>query len=187
MTAADRQRLYAFVSRLWVKEADAAFLATVRGPLGVALLGELGALDAIDADFVHLTVVDLVPYESFFVRPDAQLELGGANPVRAFFAAYGFEADLAAARALSPDHLGIELELMSELCRRESVALADGDDEAAASARHVQRELLTAHLLRWAPIYLLAARRNAHTALYREGADATLQLLFDDAERLACG
>lgn len=176
---AQRQTIYAFFSRLWAKEADAAFLEAVRGPLGRALLGDVEPLADLDADFVHLTVVNLVPYESFFRRADGQLELGGANPVAEFFQRYGFEADLAAARSLAPDHLGIELELMSVLCAHEAAG-----GPAAADARRVQHELLTGHLLAWAPVYLLAARRNAHTALYREGADATLEFLLADAEAL---
>ncbi|MBL8913054.1 MAG: hypothetical protein JNM17_20330, partial [Archangium sp.] len=69
MTAAERQRLYAFFSRLWVKEPDADFLGVLRGPLGRELL-EVEPDAALDEDFAHLTVVNLAPYESFFRRED---------------------------------------------------------------------------------------------------------------------
>jgi TorA maturation chaperone TorD len=117
----------------------------------------------------------VVPYESFYRRDDAMVESGAANPLSSFLTKYGFEADLGTARSLSPDHLGIELELMATLCQ---------DEAARTEARRVQRELLEEHLLGWAPIYLLAVKRNAHTALYRDGAEGLLHLLHQHHEAL---
>lgn len=198
MTPAQRQRLYAVLSRLWVKELDADAVAVLRGELGRQLLPaftaspEVQALDdadrraaTFDADFTHLTVVNLVPYESFFRRDDGLLEAGAVNPVATFLQRYGFEVDLAAARSLAPDHLGIELEVMSVLCEREAAAFAADNGPAGRAVRRVQREFLVQHLLTWAPVYLFAAVRNARTALYREAAEATLQFLFTDHEALA--
>ncbi len=191
-----RRQLYAFFSRLFVKELDEGFAAVVRGALGRALLpglegtGELEALGGadraavFDADFTALTVVNAVPYESFYRRDDAQVEAGAANPVAQFFTRYGFEVDLAAARAVAPDHLGIELELMAELCRREHEAASDGQAAYAEQIRAVERDFLRQHLLAWAPVYLLAVERTAKTALYREGAAAALEFLLADHEAL---
>ncbi|MFO0594060.1 MAG: molecular chaperone TorD family protein [Myxococcaceae bacterium] len=189
MTALERQRLYAFFSRLWVKEADPAFLEVLAGPLGVEVLGASTAAqarsEALDEDFAHLTIVDLVPYETFFQRDDAQIEAGGANPVATFLQKYGFEVDLGSARSLAPDHLGIELEVMSVLCRHEHEAREAGNEPLASAARRTQREFLVQHLLAWAPTYLFAARRNARTATYRDGAEATLQFICGDLEGLS--
>jgi TorA maturation chaperone TorD len=113
------------------------------------------------------------------------VEAGAVNPVAEFFKKYGFEADLAAARALAPDHLGIELEFLSVLCAKEAEAVEAGNAPYAGVVRGVQRAFLTTHLLAWAPMYLFAAKRNAHTALYREGAEATLQYLLGDLEALS--
>ncbi|MBE2249697.1 MAG: molecular chaperone TorD family protein [Myxococcus sp.] len=190
-----RARLYTFFSRLFVRELDDAFVEVLRGELGAALLPTFSAsaeLDLLspaarrqatfDVDFAHLTMVNVVPYESFYRRDDAMIESGGANPLATFLTKYGFEADLAAARSLSPDHLGIELELMAVLCARE----ADADAPAlAAQVRRVELELLSEHLLSWAPVYLLAVRRNARTGLYAEAADALLHLLHQHHEALA--
>lgn len=198
MTPDQRQRLYAFFSRLWVKELDAEAVSMLRGPLGQALLpaftasSEAGELEdperraaTVDADFTHLTVVNLVPYEGFFRRDDGLLEAGAVNPVATFLQRYGFEVDLAAARSLAPDHLGIELEVMSVLCAREAEAFASDNGPAGRAVRRVQREFLEQHLLAWAPVYLFAAIRNARTRLYREAAEATLQFLFTDHELVA--
>lgn len=195
MDAAARARLYAFVSRLFAREVDDGFVEVLAGPEGRALLPsfarspEADALKPVerrqavfDTDFATLTMVNVVPYESFYRRDDAMIESGAVNPLSAFLRAYGFEADLELARSLSPDHLGIELELMSVLCRKEAEA---SSPEEAASAREVQRKLLVEHLLTWAPIYLLAVKRTARTELYRDGADAVLHLLHQHHEALA--
>lgn len=198
MRPAERQRLYAFFSRLWVKELDEAALLVLRGPLGRELLpvffasSESARLEdpeqrvaTFDADFTHLTVVNLAPYESFFLREDGMLEAGAANPVAAWLREYGFEVDLAAARSLAPDHLGIELEVMAELCAREAAALADENGPAAEALRRLERQFLEQHLLAWAPMYLFAAQRTARSTLYREAAEATLQFVCADHEGLA--
>ena len=193
LDAAARGRLYAFFSRLWVRELAAAFTDIVAGPFGRELLPDFWASDepkrlaleadrqaTFDADFVHLTVVNLVPYESFFRREDGMVESGAVNPVATFLRKYGFEIDLASARSLAPDHLGIELEVLSVLCDKEREALEHGNGPYASVVRGVERDFLEQHLLTWAPVYLFAARRNARTTLYRDAADATLQFLHAD-------
>ncbi len=112
------------------------------------------------------------------------VEAGAANPFAVSMRKYGLEADLAAARSIAPDHLGIELEALAELCRQEVGAAQAGNAPRADTVRRVERELLEAHLLAWAPQYLLAVGRTAKTALYRELADATLHFLFADHESL---
>lgn len=195
METTARARIYALFSRLFVLEVDDAFADVLRGEQARALLPGFAAspeLDALasperrvatfDADFAHLTVVNLVPYESFYWREDGLIESGGVNPVARFLGKYGFETDLQAARSLAPDHLGIELEVMALLCSREQTAT---DADEVAQLRRVEREFLREHLLAWAPVYLLAVRRTARTALYRDGADAALHFLHADLEELA--
>lgn len=175
--------LYGFFSRLFLREVDPAFAEVLGGEVGRALLPRFSVAEAgtlgtsrFDEDFVHLTVVDLVPYASFYLRPDARIEAGLDNPLVAFYRAYGFEVDLEAARAVSPDHLGVALELASRLCAEE----ASADAGYAPKVREVRRRLLGEHLLPWAPVYLLAVKRSAYTELYREGAEVLLDLLLQD-------
>lgn len=198
MDAAARHRLYAFFSRLFVREVDDAFAEVLRGDFTKALLPELaasGELDHLatadararhfDPDYVNLTVVSVVPYESFYRRDDAMVESGRANPLADFLTKYGFEADLAAARSLSMDHVGIELELMATLAQKEAEAAQVGEPTYLAQVRRIEKALLEEHLVRWAPLYFLAVARNAKTVLYRDGADAALQFLLSDHEALA--
>ncbi len=194
MEPAARARLYAFLSRLFAREIDDGFAQVLAGEQGRAVLpafsrsAECDALFPVerrqaifDTDFANVTMVNAVPYESFYRREDAMIESGAVNPLSTFLRAYGFEADLEIARSLSADHLGIELELMAILCRKE----AESSGDEALSARAVQRKLLEEHLLAWAPIYLLAVKRTARTELYRDGADAVLHLLHQHHEALA--
>jgi TorA maturation chaperone TorD len=190
MDAAARAHIYTFFSRLFIREMDDTLEAALSSDLGRALLpGWDGAQDrtALDADFVNLTVVNVTPYESFYVREDGMVESGGANPLAAFLLKYGFEADLAAARSISADHIGIELELMGVFCARQAEALHDNQTDYATRIQQVQVEFLREHLLRWAPVYFLAVQRTAKTTLYREGADAALQFLLTDHALLTSG
>ncbi len=193
MLARERQQLYAFFSRLFVRELDPAFLEVLVGPLGRSLLPELfegeagiagfggeGQAAIYDADFVHLTVVDGVPYASFYQRQDGMIEAGAANPLVGFLEQYGFEVDLGAARALSPDHLGVELEVMAVLCGKE----AEAEPSEAPQIRAVQRAFLAEQLLGWAPVYLNLVQRLAYTRLYAVGAAAALEFLLSDHEAL---
>jgi TorA maturation chaperone TorD len=195
MEPAARARLYTFLSRLFVRELDDAFATVLLGEQGRAVLpsfvrsADADALMPVqrriatfDADFASLTMVNAVPYESFYRRDDAMIESGGSNPLATFLLKYGFEADLGQARALSADHLGIELELMATLCEREAQAASPAEK---AQVRAIEGELLSEHLLSWAPIYLLAVKRIARTELYRDGAEAVLHLLHQHHEALA--
>jgi TorA maturation chaperone TorD len=192
-----RANLYGFLSRLFVRELDDGFADALGGELGRLLLPAFWESEEpasladpsrrqglFDADFAHLTMVNLVPYESFYRREDGMIEAGLANPLVQFYRTYGFEADLESARALSPDHLGIELEFMAALAQREQEALKEGQQGYAAVIHGIQARFLREHLLAWAPVYLLAAQRNAKTVLYRDGAEAVLEFLLQDYEWL---
>ena len=198
MEAQARADLYGLFSRLFVKELDDEAARLLDGELGRELLpdsveaGEVArARDpayrqaVLDADFAHLTVVNVVPYGSFYLRPDAMVEGGTQNPVSEFLRRYGFEVDLAAARSLAPDHIGIALETLSVLAGHEAEAEARPDPEYAARVRQVQRAFLWEHLLPWAPLYLFAVERCAHTTLYREAAQVLMDFLGSDHEALS--
>jgi TorA maturation chaperone TorD len=52
----------------------------------------------------------------------------------------------------------------------------------AAALHAAGRDFLEHQVLPWAPIYLLAVQRGARTLLYREGAEALLDLLLADRD-----
>lgn len=177
LTAAEAGRIYALFARLFVREVDPAFAAVLAGEAGAALLPGVDVSDpGLDEDFARITVFDAIPYASFYLRDDGRIEAGLDNPLIAFYRDYGFEADLAEARAVSADHLGVALELAARLCALE----AGGAD----AARAVRRRLVAEQLAPWAPVYLLTVQRIAHTAVYREGAAALLDWLLQDLAAL---
>jgi len=193
-----RARLYGFFSRIFTKELDTEALELLCSPLGQELLpqthacGELvasGDASWIQAtynpDYVHLTVVNVVPYASFYLRDDAMVEGGSSNPVADFMKSFGFEVDLGAARSLAPDHIGIELEFMATLCLAQVEAEGRPDLAYAAKIEQVQRQFLGEYLLNWAPIYLFAVERCAHTTLYKEAAQVGLDYIASDYEALS--
>jgi TorA maturation chaperone TorD len=196
MDAEARSNLYGFFSRLFIRELDEPMVELLEGPLGAELLPGLhGSAEqallhdpgqrvaTFDADFVHLTVVNVVPYASFYLREDGMVESGTTNPLVDFMKSYGFEIDLSPARSLAPDHVGIELEAMSTLCRAE--AEAHEDPKYAAQIRDVQRRLLRDFMLPWLPVFFFAVERCAHTKLYREAASVCMDFVASDHEGLS--
>ncbi|MCA9551545.1 MAG: molecular chaperone TorD family protein [Myxococcales bacterium] len=197
MEAQGRANLYGFFSRLFIRELDDEAVALLAGPLGQDLLPEATAAGDValaadparrhaelDPDYTHITVVNVVPYASFYLRDDAMVEGGTANPAAEFLKEYGFEVDLVAARSLSQDHIGIVLESMAVLANAEAEAAARPDPAYAARIRQVQRTFLQDHLLSWAPVYLYAVERCAHSTLYREAASVLMDFLGSDAQDL---
>ena len=112
------------------------------------------------------------------------IETGGANPVTDIYSAYDFMVDYEAARAVSSDHIGIELEFMHHLANAELAALESGDFDAQKELKEVQRDFLNKHLLQWAPLYLINMKFEARTPLYYDDADMALEFILSDNEYL---
>jgi TorA maturation chaperone TorD len=92
--------------------------------------------------------------------------------------------DYGAARTVSADHIGVELEFMHHLVEAELKALEDGNKEAIIDLRKIQKEFLDKHLLKWAPMYLISVKFEARTPLYAEVADMALEFILSDNEYL---
>jgi TorA maturation chaperone TorD len=78
-----------------------------------------------------------------------------------------------------PDHLGVELELMSVLCRKTAEALEDEGSQNAARLVTQQRSFLAHHLLTWGPNCLDKIREKGGTPLYVSLSDL-LQAFFEE-------
>jgi len=83
---------------------------------------------------------------------------------------------------VSADHIGVELEFMYMLCTAQKRALEAGDKEGICELFEVQRAFLKEHLLEWAPMFLINAKRESRTPLYHDGAELTLEFLLSDFE-----
>jgi len=141
------------------------------------LLGE-----HLNPDFVNLSVLHLVPYETFYTRDDQKIETGGANPVTDIYSRYDFMVDYEIARVVSSDHIGVELEFMHHLCEAQLKAEEEGDMIGVNHLLTAQKEFLNLHLLNWAPLYLINMKYESRTPLYYDAAEMTLEFLLSDNE-----
>ena len=193
-----RVNIYALLSRILLQELDVDTLKMIKKDENILdffpTLKDWKELNEIEEskllneyfnpDFVNLSVLHLIPYETFYTRDDQKVETGGANPVTDMYSAYDFMVDFEAARTVSADHIGVELEFMHHLCSAELKALEENDTKAVSELKDVQREFLNKHLLNWAPMYLINMKFEARTPLYYDGAEMALEFILSDNEYL---
>jgi len=196
-----RSNVYALISRVLMQEIDETLLNTIKSDEAVLdffpSLKEWEPFATADnarliehyfnPDFTNISLLHLIPYETFYTREDQMIETGGANPVTDFYSAYGFVVDYEAARVVSADHIGIEFEFMHHLCEAQLKAEGQSDAEAVAELKAVQRDFVAKHLLQWAPLYLLNVKYESRTPLYYDGAEMALEFLLSDNEYLQQG
>ncbi|WP_371875210.1 molecular chaperone [Sulfurovum sp. XGS-02] len=192
----NRIAIYALISRLMLVEVDETFLENIEKDERLLSFfpnyrdwskrKELSRKDLIDqyynVDFTNLFLMHLVPYESFYTRDDQMIESGGDNPVVELYNELDFRVELDAARVVSADHIGVELEFMYMLCVALQKALIADDKDGICELLQVQRAFLKEHLLEWAPLFLINAKRESRTPLYHDGAELALEFLLSDFE-----
>lgn len=192
----NRIAIYALISRLMLVEVDENFLKQIESDEDLLALfpnykswkkrQEQAISDLItehyNVDFTNLFLMHLVPYESFYRRDDQMIESGGDNPVLELYNELDFRVELDKARVISADHIGVELEFMYMLCMALQKALEAKDKEGICELLQVQRAFLKDHLLEWAPLFLINAKRESRTPLYHDGAELTLEFLLSDFE-----
>jgi len=193
-----RANIYGLLSRILLQELDLKTLKMIKNDENILdffptlkewkylqEMEEKKLLDEIvNPDFVNLSILHLIPYETFYTRDDQMIETGGANPVTDIYSAYDFMVDYERARTVSSDHIGIELEFMHHLLNAEIAAFEEGDKNAVSELLQVQHEFLNKHLLRWAPMYLINMKYEARTPLYYDAAEMTLEFILSDNEYL---
>jgi TorA maturation chaperone TorD len=182
--AADRGNLYSFLAAVFRKPLSAGMLREIRStPFAEALPAagvELGPgffeapetrlLEELAVDFTQLfhgPRDHIAPYESIHTARDGG-ELNGkaARLVRDCIEAAGFTVDPAAGEL--PDHIGVELEFMSEMAREEAGAWEKGDLAGAQNCLARQDAFVKAHLQEWVPEFCDKVRERASTRFYGE-------------------
>jgi len=139
----------------------------------------------LNPDFTNISLLHLIPYETFYTREDQMIETGGANPVTDMYSAYDFMVDFAVARVVSADHIGVELEFMHHLCEAQIKALNEKDADAVKELTQIEFDFLDKHLARWAPLYLLNMKYESRTPLYYDAADMALEFILSDYQYLS--
>lgn len=194
-----RSNLYALLSRILLQELDAERLEILRNDETVLefmphwrdweprknIEAQQLLEEYLNPDFTNLSLLHLVPYETFYTRPDQMIETGGANPVTDIYSAYDFLVDYEVARVVSSDHIGIEMEFMHHLCEAQLKALEEADHEAVQELINVQHNFLNSHLLKWAPMYLINMKYESRTPLYYDSAEMALEFILSDNETLS--
>lgn len=194
-----RSNIYALLSRVLLQELDEEMLQIIKNDENIMDFFptlkewkpflEVPSRELLDEylnpDFVNLSLLHLIPYETFYMREDQKIETGGANPVTDMYSAYNFVVDYEAARTVSADHIGVELEFMHHLVEAELKALQEDDKEASRTFKEIEKEFLNKHLLRWAPMYLINAKYEARTPLYYDATEMALEFLLSDNEYIA--
>ena len=194
-----RSNIYALLSRVMMQEADPELVEIINSDDAIlemmpnykiweprTTLQSSELLERhLNPDFTNLSLLHLIPYETFYTRDDQMIETGGANPVTDMYSAYDFMVDFAAARVVSADHIGVELEFMHHLCEAQIKAMNENDAEAVRELLEVEHGFLDKHLVRWAPLYLLNMKFESRTPLYYDAADMTLEFILSDYQYLS--
>jgi putative dimethyl sulfoxide reductase chaperone len=194
-----RSNLYALLSRILLQELDVERLEILRNDETVLefmphwrdweprknIESQQLLEEYLNPDFTNLSLLHLVPYETFYTRPDQMIETGGANPVTDIYSTYDFLVDYEVARVVSSDHIGIEMEFMHHLCEAQLKALEEADHEAVQELINVQHNFLNSHLLKWAPMYLINMKYESRTPLYYDSAEMALEFILSDNETLS--
>jgi TorA maturation chaperone TorD len=189
--------LYALYSRVFMQEADKALLETIAKKDIKEFFPNFFEWDAyhelskeeliqshLNVDFTEISLLNLIPYESFYVREDGMIESGGDNPVIQFYDEFNYIVEKDKARIVSPDHIGAELEFMYMLCDAQAKALKNSDEIAVQEFQEIQKKFLEKHLLQWAPLYFINVKNEAQTPLYHDGAMTGLEFILSDFEYL---
>ena len=193
-----RINIYALISRILMNEVDEKLLELILKDENIlSFFPEFKKWDKrkkmsnkdliekeLNVDFTNLFLLHLIPYESFYIREDQQMETGGDNPVQTLYNDFDFRVELDEARVMSADHIGVELEFMYKLCEAEYKALEDGEEVIAAEIAEIQYDFLKNHLVEWAPMYLLNVKSEAGTAFYFDAADLAIEFILSDFEYL---
>jgi TorA maturation chaperone TorD len=195
----NRIAIYALISRLMLVEVDETFLENIEKDKELLSFfpnyaawkkrDEFSTKELIEqyynVDFTNLFLMHLVPYESFYSRDDQMIESGGDNPIVELYNDLDFRVQLDEARVVSADHIGVELEFMYMLSAAMKKALDADDKDGVCELLQVQKAFLKEHLLEWAPLFLINAKKESRTPLYHDGAELTLEFLLSDYEYIS--
>ncbi len=197
MNCQNREFLYALYSRIFMIEANEELLELIESEdikeffpnmedweLYKTLSKDKIISEHLNVDFTDISLLHLIPYETFYIREDAMIESGGENSVIDFYERFDFIVEKDKARVVSPDHIGVEMEFLYKLISSEKEALTDSNEDIANELRDLQIEFLEKHLLKWAPLYFINVKNEAQTPFYHDSAMMALDFILGDYEYL---
>ncbi|VAX16447.1 hypothetical protein MNBD_NITROSPINAE04-502 [hydrothermal vent metagenome] len=78
-----------------------------------------------------------------------------------------------------PDHISVELEFLSEVCKREAKACEENDYEGTLYILDMEGKFVNDHLIKWAPVFCDKVRKETRSSFYK-----TMALLTEEFIRL---
>ncbi|HEY3365474.1 MAG TPA: molecular chaperone TorD family protein [Symbiobacteriaceae bacterium] len=145
------------------------------------------AFDQLKWDYTRLFIgpdrLPAPPYESAYRSEDRLLFQPETLAVRQAYLAYGF-----APRYLGSepdDHIGLELNFLSETCRLAVDHAGAGEGAALVAVLRDQTSFLDEHVLKWAQAFAADTAAGANTAFYRGMAHLLAGFLSVDRRILA--
>ena len=202
--AEQRSNIYGLLATLYRQEPTCDLLEQIRTPEFLETLSHMGGdleddflirpedelLEEMAVEYTRLFLgpgKHVSPHESVHhEREDGQWgQLWGASTVevRKFIEGTGLRYETKY-RGL-PDHIGVELEFLEALTRREEEAWAEDDEEGVRRCLAVERRFLDEHLLRWVVPFCDKVIAAAELSFYRSLASLTKRFIeFDRQEFL---
>lgn len=195
-TAEGRSHVYHLLANLYLKEITPEVLTLLEDKELIDVLVGLGLelnqllpdtnqeklLNELSEEYAALFIVSggILPYES--ARLKGLLCQEPTSEVEDFYRRCGLivREDC----HVLPDHLGMELEFMSYLARKESEAWKKGDERAASRWFRHQREFFTNHITMWVFDFLVDLMSCTLHPFYREIGRLTQRFLETEKEYL---
>lgn len=194
-----RINMYGLLSRLLIEEVDEETLKKIKeNPDLLELFPRTKEWDKfqekdlknlieedLNVDFTTVFLLNVYPYESVFMNDKGFIDPSVTNPVFIFYKEHGYSIDLEKTRALSPDHIAVEMEFMMTLAQEELEALKNNKQKEVEKLRKIQKEFLEKHLANWGIIYFLTAKDMAETPFYQDVCELSLEFILSDYEYLS--
>jgi len=194
-----RINMYGLLSRLFIEEIDVDTLKKIKeNPQLLDLFPKTKQWrqffekepqklieEELNVDFTTVFLLNVYPYESVFMNDEGYIDPSVTNPALIFYREHGYSIDLNKTRALSPDHIAVEMEFMMTLVKEELDALKQGDTEKVKKLKEIQKKFLEEHLANWGVVYLLSAKDMAETPFYQDVCELALEFILSDYELLS--
>jgi TorA maturation chaperone TorD len=199
--ALHRSDIYRLLARVFRKEPD---LDLIRGAKDKPFLEILDEMEIrFDDDFLDVpdeTLVDILglEYTRLFVGPGKhippyesvhhQLNGGGwgslwgksTAQVNSFMKTAGLE--LKQKYENLPDHISVEFEFISEVCKREAKAREQNDYEGTLYLLDMENKFIGDHLIKWTPVFCDKVIEETSSSFYKAMARLTKDYIKLDNE-----
>lgn len=178
--------VYNLLSRVFMGEVDAQFLRQLRTgcfyeslkdagiDFGHGFLNqpEEGLLEDLGVEYCRLFITGQPPYESVYLEGrycgESMVE------IKNFYQRCGMSVK---DEKIMPDHIGLELELMSYLKQRQSEAQEQNNHEGVLKWMGLSREFMSAHPCKWANEFFILVEQEAQHPFYKQMAKLGKRLM----------